>query len=106
MLCRLLLCCYHDHDHDHDHHYHYHYRYHYLYHYLYLYLYHYHYHYHYHYLYHDTATSTLAPTSAAQPPVMCTTPEPAKSMTPPRMASSFCIERQPWASHTQCATTG
>ena len=105
MLCRLLLCCYHDHDHDHDHHYHYHYRYHYhhLYH---LYLYHYHYHYHYHYLYHDTATSTLAPTSAAQPPVMCTTPEPAKSMTPPRMASSFCIERQPWASHTQCATTG
>ena len=29
-----------------------------------------------------------APTSAAQPPVMCTTPEPAKSMTPPRTCAT------------------
>ena len=30
----------------------------------------------------------LALTSAAKPPVMCTTPEPAKSMTPVRMTLS------------------
>mmetsp|Transcript_1449 Transcript_1449/g.4988 ORF Transcript_1449/g.4988 Transcript_1449/m.4988 type:complete len:208 (+) Transcript_1449:413-1036(+) len=50
------------------------------------------------------------PMKAATPPVMCTTPEPAKSTAPhPKRSSSFCAlrkaEAQPSA-HTQCTTTG
>lgn len=46
----------------------------------------------------------LAPINAAIPPVMCTTPEPAKSMRPlPPMTPAVS---HPLSLHTQCATTG
>ena len=50
---------------------------------------------------------TQAPMPAAQPPTMCTTPQPAKSTTP--TSSHGCIlkaESQPVDDQTQCTTTG
>ena len=47
----------------------------------------------------------MAPISPATPPVMCTTPEPAKSITA-CLFSSPQADNQPLPSHTQCTTTG
>ena len=51
-----------------------------------------------------------APQRAATPPVMWTTPEPAKSRQPPRMVLDLspvkAPERKPLEHHTQCTTTG
>ena len=47
-----------------------------------------------------------APQKAAMPPVMCTTPEPAKSMHPWSIALELKAERKPEPSHTQWTTTG
>ena len=47
-----------------------------------------------------------APQKAAMPPVMCTTPEPPKSIAPRRTASGLKEEAHPSSSHTQCTTTG
>ena len=56
---------------------------------------------------------TAAPQSAATPPVMWTTPEPAKSIMPPRRATlvspspaELKAESQPPDDHTQWTTTG
>ena len=47
-----------------------------------------------------------APQSPQTPPVMCTTPEPAKSTTPPSSAAGLLIEIQPELDHAQWTTTG
>lgn len=49
-----------------------------------------------------------APISAVNPPVMCTTLEPARSIAPPNSGEPFALnaERKPCLSHTQCAITG
>ena len=56
-----------------------------------------------------------APHKAAMPPVMCTMPEPAKSITPPlkgRSGPGYCAdddanaEIQPSPDQPQCTTTG
>mmetsp|Transcript_2069 Transcript_2069/g.5209 ORF Transcript_2069/g.5209 Transcript_2069/m.5209 type:complete len:216 (+) Transcript_2069:617-1264(+) len=52
-----------------------------------------------------------APMSADTPPVMCTTPDPAKSTQPPRIGSPEPVavlnaESMPSESQTQCTTTG
>ena len=49
---------------------------------------------------------TAAPQRAAMPPVRCTTPEPAKSITPPSKAFGFVTERKPAPLHAQWTTTG
>ena len=51
--------------------------------------------------------STVAPASAAAPPTMCTTPQPAKSTTPmPSIGSLEKAESQPSLLQIQCTTTG
>ena len=47
-----------------------------------------------------------APQKAATPPVMCTTPDPAKSMTPPMTEFSLKEDAQPCPSHTWVANAG
>lgn len=52
---------------------------------------------------------TNVPTNAERPPVTCTTPDPAKSITPQdkkRSPLALFGFAQPSAPHTQCATTG